>query len=102
TDDQLLLAKLALGHHGKVSKLPVHEPTRSKWLTLLCLRLAVLLSRRREDKEDPPVSLDVNGNNVIVRADKKWLNAHPLSEYCMQGEKREWDKAGFELELLTR
>src|SRR5690606_17174803 len=29
TDDQLLLAKLALGHHGKVSKLPVHEPTRS-------------------------------------------------------------------------
>ncbi|MDS1142493.1 exopolyphosphatase [Pusillimonas sp. SM2304] len=100
-DDQLLLARLALGHQGKISKLPVHEPTRSKWLTLLCLRLAVLLSRRREDKENPPVSLSANGKNVTVSVNKKWLDAHPLSEYSLQGEKREWDKAGFELELLT-
>src|SRR5690606_10894492 len=35
-DDQALLALLAQGHHGKISKLKVHEPTRAKWFALLC------------------------------------------------------------------
>ncbi|MGB3291016.1 MAG: exopolyphosphatase [Burkholderiaceae bacterium] len=99
-DDQQLLALFALGHHGKITKLPPSlAPARGRRLTLLCLRLAVLLSRRREDQENPPVTVTVHGKGVVVSADKKWLATHPLSEYSLQAEKREWNKAGFDLDL---
>lgn len=99
-DDQALLAQLALGHHGKVSKLPVREPTRNRWLTLLCLRLAVLLCRRREDHPDLPISLSVDGKAIQLHVKESWLASHPLSEYSLRSEKREWHRAGFELELI--
>src|SRR3546814_14406527 len=48
-DDQAVLAMLVLGHQGKITKLQAYEPSRAKWLALLCLRLAALLLRRREN-----------------------------------------------------
>src|SRR3546814_11449704 len=60
-DDQQLLALFALGHHGKLRKLPSLGATRSRRLTLLCPRLAVLLSRRRDRKSV------VEGRSVSVR-----------------------------------
>ncbi|UYO94589.1 exopolyphosphatase [Pollutimonas sp. M17] len=98
-DDQQLLALFALGHHGKISKLPTLEPARGRRLTLLCLRLAVLLSRRREDQDQLPVTITLNGKGVTINVDREWLASHPLSEYSLQAEKREWNKAGFELEV---
>ncbi|MFW7343043.1 exopolyphosphatase [Pollutimonas sp. H1-120] len=98
-DDQQLLALFALGHHGKISKLPTQELARGRRLTLLCLRLAVLLSRRREDQESLPVTITPNGKGIVISVDKKWLASHPLSEYSLQAEKREWNKAGFDLDL---
>ncbi|HWK69664.1 MAG TPA: exopolyphosphatase [Burkholderiaceae bacterium] len=98
-DDQQLLALFALGHHGKISKLPTLEPARGRRLTLLCLRLAVLLSRRREDQDQLPVTIALNGKGVTINVDREWLASHPLSEYSLQAEKREWNKAGFELEV---
>src|SRR5690606_27486942 len=98
-DDQQLLALFALGHHGKISKLPTLEPARGRRLTLLCLRLAVLLSRRREDQDQLPVTITPNGKGVTINVDREWLASHPLSEYSLQAEKREWNKAGFELEV---
>ncbi|WP_353151760.1 Ppx/GppA phosphatase family protein [Pollutimonas bauzanensis] len=99
-DDQALLALFTLGHHGKIGKLQVLEPTRAKWLTLLCLRLAVLLSRRRDDPDSLPITVVANGKSIQLTADKSWLQAHPLTEYSLQAEKHEWNKAGFELELI--
>lgn len=99
-DDQVLLALFALGHHGKISKLKVLEPTRAKWLTLLCLRLAVLLSRRRDNPESLPITVQANGNSIHITTNKTWLQSHPLTEYSLQAEKREWTKAGFEFELI--
>jgi exopolyphosphatase/guanosine-5'-triphosphate,3'-diphosphate pyrophosphatase len=99
-DDQILLSMFALGHQGKVAKLQTREPTRAKWLTLLCLRLAVLLSRRREDHDPLPITVLANGKSIRVSADKSWLARHPLSEYSLQSEKRDWNKAGFNFELV--
>lgn len=100
-DDQSLLALLVLGHHGKINKLSLLEPTRGKWLTLLCLRLAVLLCRRREDhKAGLPITLEVNGRKITLKAAKAWLEAHPLSEFSLQAETAEWAKAGFEFTLV--
>jgi exopolyphosphatase/guanosine-5'-triphosphate,3'-diphosphate pyrophosphatase len=98
-DDQQLLALFALGHHGKISKLPRLEPIRSRRLTLLCLRLAVLLSRRREDHASLPITISASGKSIVINVDQEWLASHPLSEYSLQAEQREWRKAGFEFEL---
>ena len=89
-DDQALLALFALGHHGKIGKLMARGPAHSTWLTLLCLRLAVLLSRRREDPDSLPVTLTADGKHILVTADKTWLEAHPLSQYSLNAEKQEW------------
>ena len=100
-DDQTLLAHLALGHQGKLSKMRAFEPSRTKWLTLLCLRLAVLLSRRRDNQEQIPVRLAVKGKQIRIEADKKWLASRPLSEYALQTEEKEWNKAGFKYQLVA-
>src|SRR5690606_28411576 len=99
-DDQILLSMFALGHQGKIAKLQTREPTRAKWLALLCLRLAVLLSRRRDDHETLPITILANGKSIRVSADSSWLANHPLSEFSLQSEKRDWNKAGFNFEIV--
>ena len=99
-DDQALLALFALGHHSKINKLKVHEPTQAKWLALLCLRLAVLLSRRRENLAGLPIRLEHKGDAIRVHVVKSWLATHALSEYSLRNEMREWIKAGFDFELI--
>jgi exopolyphosphatase/guanosine-5'-triphosphate,3'-diphosphate pyrophosphatase len=98
-DDQTLLAMLVMGHQGKLNKLRSHEPAREKWIALLCLRLAVLLLRRRENLAAVPVRLDVNGDTIRVHAQASWLARHALTEYSLQGEMREWNKTRFTFEL---
>jgi len=101
-EDQALLAFLVLGHQGKLSKLRSLKPSRHRWLTLLCLRLAVQLLRRRGVSGERPLRLAVAENTVCIHAPKAWLHAHPLSEYTLQNEAREWEKAGFVLKIQTR
>jgi len=100
-EDQALLALLVLGHQGKLSKLKRFKPGRYLWLTLLCLRLAVQLLRRRGVGSERPLRLQVTKNIVTIHVPKTWLHAHPLSEYTLQNEAREWKKVGFTLEIET-
>jgi exopolyphosphatase/guanosine-5'-triphosphate,3'-diphosphate pyrophosphatase len=99
-DDQALLALFALGHQGKVNKLKSLHPSRLTWRALLCLRLAVLLSRRREDLPTLPISIKADGKRVRLLADKSWLEKHPLSEYSLLREQENWTKSRFEIELV--
>ncbi|CAM5435302.1 Ppx/GppA phosphatase family protein [Eoetvoesiella caeni] len=99
-DDQILLAWFALGHHTKLSKLGTQDATRAQWLALLCLRLAVLLSRRRENMPKLPIRVEADGKNVKILASKSWLATHALSEYSLRAEAGEWKKTDFELTLL--
>lgn len=98
TDDQALLSAFALGHQGK---LPKHMPenTRAHWLALFCLRLAVLLCRRRESLPELPLRIHVRNKHVVVHASKTWLRSRPLTAYSLEGEQAEWKKAGFEVAL---
>jgi len=101
-EDQALLAFLVLGHQGKLSKLRPLAPSRDRWLTLLCLRLAVQLLRRRSAGGERPLRLTVMENTIRIYVPKAWLHAHPLSEYTLQNESREWAKVGFTLEIVGR
>jgi len=110
-EDQALLAFLVLGHQGKLSKLRALRPDRWRWLTLLCLRLAVHLLRRRGVGGERPLRLSVaeqtgntentgnTGNTVRIHVPNAWLHAHPLSAYTLQNEAHEWERVGFVLEI---
>ncbi|MCQ9615806.1 Ppx/GppA family phosphatase [Paenalcaligenes niemegkensis] len=98
-DDQSLLAFLTLGHQGKLAKFENHHAERNEWLTLLCLRLAVMLMRRREDLPALPIQLHNSDKKVIIENDKVWFSSRPLSEYTLRTEQQQWLKAHFELKL---
>lgn len=98
--DQLHLGTLALAHTSKLGRAQSLVKNRDQWLAILCLRLAVLLCRRREDISQLPLSVSVQGNTILCKVDKKWLGMHPLTNFSLHGEETEWNKVGFEFELL--
>jgi exopolyphosphatase/guanosine-5'-triphosphate,3'-diphosphate pyrophosphatase len=98
--DQAQLGLLALAHTGKLSKAQNLVKNREQWLTILCLRLAVLLCRRREDVSRLPLSVSVKGLAIVCKVDKKWLSSHPLTDFSLHGEETEWGKVGFNFELI--
>ncbi|MGB6008546.1 exopolyphosphatase [Castellaniella sp.] len=98
-DDQELLAFLALGHQGKLAKVRPYAPSREQWLALCCLRLAVLLLRRREARDTLPIKLVAQAQHITLSTPAGWLAAHPLSGFLLKGETEVWRKAGFVLDV---
>lgn len=98
-DDQQLLAFLALGHQGRLAKVRHFEPGRPQWLALCCLRLAVLLLRRREPAGTLPFGIRAQGQTITLSVNGNWLDSHPLSGFLLKTEVEVWRKAGFLLEI---
>lgn len=98
--DQAQLSAFALGHQGKLPK-RMPEDSRNRRLALFCLRLAVLLCRRREDMQELPVALRVQAKRILIRASSQWLKSRPLTAYSLEGECIEWKKAGFTVQIET-
>lgn len=101
-DDQMLLSFLSLGHQGKLGKLKRFESNNTWWLTLLSLRLAVMLMRRREDRETLPLSLRTRGKTVQIQLDHEWMASHPLTQASLLAEVQAWqsDINDLSLELV--
>ncbi len=96
--DQAQLSAFALGHQGKLPK-RIPDDSRNRRLALFCLRLAVLLCRRREDPGDLPVRLHVHSKRITIRASQQWLDSRPLTAYSLESERSEWKKAGFSIHV---
>lgn len=98
--DQAKMAALVLGHSGKVSKMPGKVTDDNDWLALFCLRIAVLIYRRRSDSPPPAMELEVKGRGYRLRVDAAWLAAHPLTDFGLRQECQEWSKVGVAVELV--
>ncbi|MBP8034902.1 MAG: exopolyphosphatase, partial [Burkholderiaceae bacterium] len=98
--DQESLGLLALAHTGKLSRADALIKTKDQWLAILCLRLAVLLCRRREDVSKLPLTISVKSQTITCKVDKKWLASHPLTDFSLHGEEDEWAKVGYKFELI--
>ena len=85
-------AALVLGHVGKLGKL---SQTRDvEWPLLFCLRLAVLLCRRRTDVGLPHITVAREGNGFEVLLPNAWVGNNPLTDYNLVQEAAEWGKVG--------
>ncbi len=95
-DDQQLLAFLALGHQGTLAKVRPYAPGRERWLALCCLRLAVLLLRRREPLRRPaPDSARAQAHACACRMScRTGSRPGPLSGFQLKRESRDLAQGG--------
>ena len=67
---------------------------------LVCLRLAFVLHRRREDLDEKELpKLSVADNTYTLKFRRGWLNKHPLTEASLDVERDEYDRIGVGLEF---
>lgn len=98
--DQGKIGALVVGHAGKLTKLSGRLTDANDWLSVLCLRLAVLLMRRRDNIELPALQLRATDSGYALSVDAAWLAANPLVEFGLRQECLEWSKVGFPLEIV--
>ena len=89
-----------LAHNGKLGKAQSLIRNRDQWMAILCLRLAVLLCRRREDVLEIPLTVSVKGSSIVATIDRKWVSNHPLTDFSLHAEETEWNKVGFDFKLI--
>jgi exopolyphosphatase/guanosine-5'-triphosphate,3'-diphosphate pyrophosphatase len=98
--DQIKLAALVLGHTGKLTKLSGQLTSDSDWLSVLCLRLAVLLYRRRTEAAPPALQLTRTEKGYAIKVDATWMSENPLTEFSLRQECLEWSRVGLVVELI--
>lgn len=97
-NDQARLSALLLGHIGKLAKVS-HSNQFIDWRMLFCLRLALVLSRRRIHEEMPEILVQQTALGYKVSIPKKWLNDRPLTEFSLKKEADDWNKVQREYSL---
>src|SRR5690606_15510876 len=92
----LRLQRKSLSKHGLED---LGDGARTAFLPLLvCLRLAVLLHRSREDRVSLP-SLSRDGDSYRLDFAAGWLENHPLTRAGLQQEQAYYSRAGLRLQF---
>jgi exopolyphosphatase/guanosine-5'-triphosphate,3'-diphosphate pyrophosphatase len=94
-NDQARLSALLLGHIGKLAKVSSNNHFID-WRMLFCLRLALVLARRRTHEEIPDILVQQTNNGYKISIPKKWLENHPLTEFSLKKEAEDWSKVNRE------
>jgi exopolyphosphatase/guanosine-5'-triphosphate,3'-diphosphate pyrophosphatase len=101
--EQLFLAALVRSHRrgiprGFADKLPsrMQEPLR---MTLLCLRLACILCRSRDDSAIPAFRLSGTDNVMTIGLPQEWAAAHPLTVFDLQQESKDLKSIGLQFRV---
>ena len=99
--EQAVLATLALALRGKLAKVAADLPKEPSFAaTVLCLRLAVLLSRSRRNVEPKRFGLAKVNTDFRLSVDAAWLEANSLTDYELRQEAEEWARVGIKLEIV--
>ena len=86
-------------HRGSLQKVRTLVTDPNDWPLILVLRLAVVLNRRRANRDLPPVTLSQENGSFRIETDKQWLAQHPLSESALDNEVVQWQSAGLEVRV---
>jgi exopolyphosphatase/guanosine-5'-triphosphate,3'-diphosphate pyrophosphatase len=101
--EQLFLATLVRHHRRAIprafsDKLPtrLHAPLR---MTLLCLRIAGILCRSRNDIAIPAFRLGGGDNAIGLDFPADWVESHPLTVFDLQQEARDLKAIGLQFRV---
>ena len=99
--DQARLALLVYGCRGDLAKTAHALTDRRTRAAVLAVRLAVIVHHARTDIAVPPIRLEVAGR-IRFGVSKRWLAAHPLSEYLLARERSQWEALGYRWRVGAR
>ncbi|HEX8961510.1 MAG TPA: exopolyphosphatase [Rhodocyclaceae bacterium] len=97
--DQQRLARIVLGHRGKLDRVQAATREPADWLLIFALRLAALLHRSRDDAPDLPVRAGVTPRGFQLTVNEAWLDASPLTAAALADETAQWAALGSQLRL---
>ena len=100
--DQQRLARVVLGHRGKLERVTLAARDSADWLLIFALRTASLLHRARDDDREPPVEAMLAAPGFLLTVDAEWLDSAPLTAAALDEEIRHWAAVGLELKLRRR
>lgn len=99
-DDQRRLAVLTLVQQGRLNKTHIQGLSKDKWQAILCLRLATLFLRNRQNPKTGRIAtLSTDDKKIVIQVNKAWLNERPLTRYSLELEAKEWQAVGFEFKI---
>src|SRR5690606_22583651 len=75
--DQSRLARIALGHRGKLARIAAMDDEDPDWVLVACLRIACILHRSRDRREVPPIALERTGQGFALIVPGDWLASRP-------------------------
>jgi len=105
--EQASLAALLLSQRGKLSKVAAELVTDRAFATrVICLRLAVLLSRSHRNVDGKIFTLSRlhqteqnNREGLALDVEPHWLASHDLTDYELKQEAAEWASVGITLQI---
>lgn len=95
------LARLVLGHRGKLKKMEATLHDAATALSLLCLRLAVALCHARRNPDVQGLTIAQQGQRLVLKTRAGWAAAYPQSAHLLREEVLAWQKTPWELVLAT-
>lgn len=100
--DQARLSRLVLAHRGKLERLADVDPSSPDWQLIVCLRLAVVIHRARDDRGIPDIALTQAKRGFIVETPPGWLHELPLTAAAFEEERLQWRSVGRVLSVRPR
>ncbi len=100
--DQESLAFLILGQRGKLDKLPSRPVGDPLWRLVLCIRLASIFCRSRDDQPLPTYSLKSFEGGFQIELPADWLQTNPLSASALGDEVFVWRWIGMTFKIKRR
>ena len=100
--DQQRLARIVLGHRGKLERIALAARDLADWRLIFALRTASLLHRARDDDHELPVVAAPMAAGFELAVDAGWLEGAPLTAAALDEEVRHWAAVGLELRLRRR
>ena len=92
--DQARLARVALVHRGKLERALTETVDENDWDLVLCLRLAAILNRARDDMAEFPIRVERDKRGYVVVAQAEWLHNSPLTAAALREGEVQWAKLG--------
>ena len=100
--DQALLARLVMAHRGKLERVQTMASEAPEWLLILCLRVAALLQRARDDTPLPDIAVGMSPRGFHLQVDRDWLAGAPLTAAVLDEETVQWTNVGIEFRVRAR
>ncbi|HWV19300.1 MAG TPA: exopolyphosphatase [Rhodocyclaceae bacterium] len=97
--DQARLARLVLGHRGKLERLQPLARDPVEWLLIFCLRTAVVLHRARDNQPLPPFEAAATSKGYLLGVPPGWLGEVPLTAAVLEDEARQWNGLGINFKV---